>query len=379
MKKQNLWARVRNVFNPDENNGLTKSEIDVLNRLKDKKEFQDLMFEPLQMYSAMVEKHGKEEVMLWLAEFINQEIDENLKAVASFFHSLCQVSGKHNLGYAFQLTESMGFGFEVRRKMEEEVEKNESTTVTVLNTQNPIVEKPEVVQLELVEVKPKPAIKLSYNHPLAKGKIYSTKLFQEVWEILPDYFTRQSANMAMEKHKVGSGAFLNSLIQNTFKDGLLRKPKYGYYEKVHPKNKIINEPLEALIEEEKEVELKMTLEKSKEPIRKLYPVPYNREEGNDVYGLRDYITLDNAQKVFGLNKRYVLNLVNYNHILDVGKTLIDNKWMCVLNYHELKGYCERKQSMADSVGYAKNCESCNNTFNAWSEHLNYCRSCISKL
>ena len=379
MKKQNLWARVRNVFNPDENNGLTKSEIDVLNRLKDKKEFQDLMFEPLQMYSAMVEKHGKQEVMLWLAEFINQEIDATLKSVASFFYSLSDISERHDFDYALELAERMAFGFEIKSEMEEEVEKNESTTVTVLNTQTPIVEKPEVVQLELVEVKPKPAIKLSYNHPLAKGKIYSTKLFQEVWEILPDYFTRQSANMAMEKHKVGSGAFLNSLIQNTFKDGLLRKPKYGYYEKVHPKNKIINEPLEALIEEEKEVELKMTLEKSKEPIRKLYPVPYNREEGNDVYGLRDYITLDNAQKVFGLNKRYVLNLVNYNHILDVGKTLIDNKWMCVLNYHELKSYCERKQSMADSVGYAKNCESCNNTFNAWSEHLNYCRSCISKL
>jgi hypothetical protein len=214
---------------------------------------------------------------------------------------------------------------------------------------------------------------------LAKGKIYSTKLFQDAWEVLPDYFTRQSAEIELKKYNVGSGAFLNTLIQNTFKDGLLRKPKYGYYEKVHPKNKIVNEPLEALIKEEKEVELKMTLEKSKEPIRKLYPVPYNREEGNDVYGLRDYITLDNAQKVFGLNKRYVLNLVNYKHILDVGKTLIDNKWMCVLNYHELKGYCERKQSMADSVGYAKNCESCNNTFNAWSEHLNYCRSCISKL
>jgi hypothetical protein len=379
MKKQNLWARVRNVFNPDENNGLTQTEIDVLNRLKDKKEFQDLMFEPLQMYSAMVEKHGKQEVMLWLAEFINQEIDATLKSVASFFYSLSDISERHDFDYALELAERMAFGFEIKSEMEEEVEKNESTTVTVLNTQTPIVEKPEVVQLELVEVKPKPAIKLSYNHPLAKGKIYSTKLFQEVWEILPDYFTRQSANMAMEKHKVGSGAFLNSLIQNTFKDGLLRKPKYGYYEKVHPKNKIINEPLEALIEEEKEVELKMTLEKSKEPIRKLYPVPYNREEGNDVYGLRDYITLDNAQKVFGLNKRYVLNLVNYNHILDVGKTLIDNKWMCVLNYHELKGYCERKQSMADSVGYAKNCESCNNTFNAWSEHLNYCRSCISKL
>jgi hypothetical protein len=237
----------------------------------------------------------------------------------------------------------------------------------------------DLEKVEQKEIDTKPTVKYGYKHPLAKGKIYSTKLFQDAWEVLPDYFTRQSAEIELKKYNVGSGAFLNTLIQNTFKDGLLSKPKYGYYEKVHPKNKIVNEPLEALIKEEKEVELKMTLEKSKEPIRKLYPVPYNREEGNDVYGLRDYITLDNAQKVFGLNKRYVLNLVNYKHILDVGKTLIDNKWMCVLNYHELKGYCERKQSMADSVGYAKNCESCNNTFNAWSEHLNYCRSCISKL
>jgi hypothetical protein len=234
-------------------------------------------------------------------------------------------------------------------------------------------------ELEQKEIDTKPTVKYVYKHPLAKGKIYSTKTFQNAWEVLPDYFTRESANIELIKYDICSGAYLNTIIVNTLKDGLLRKPMYGYYEKVHPKNTIVNEPLEALIEEEKEVELKITLEKSKEPIRKLYPVPYNREEGNDVYGLRDYITLDNAQKVFGLNKRYVLNLVNYKHILDVGKTLIDNKWMCVLNYHELKSYCERKQSMADSVGYAKNCESCNNTFNAWSEHLNYCRSCISKL
>ena len=45
MKKQKFWTRVRNVFRPDKNNGLTNDEIAHLNQLKDKKDFQDLLFE----------------------------------------------------------------------------------------------------------------------------------------------------------------------------------------------------------------------------------------------------------------------------------------------------------------------------------------------
>jgi hypothetical protein len=428
MKKQKFWTRVRNVFRPDKNNGLTNDEIAHLNQLKDKKDFQDLLFEPLQMYQLLCKKYTTTEVMRWICEvleFEGDELDEtsqtmefltqlnhvarkqqwdkmqNLFGLVNEVYQIANFKEDKNVSVAednvMPVTE---FKLQATNLLEnltleevviapplylEKVEQKEIDTkptgeVKTLTFQELIDAPPlPLEKLEQKEIDTKPTVKYGYKHPLAKGKIYSTKLFQDAWEVLPDYFTRQSAEIELKKYNVGSGAFLNTLIQNTFKDGLLRKPKYGYYEKVHPKNKIVNEPLEALIEEEKEVELKMTLEKSKEPIRKLYPVPYNREEGNDVYGLRDYITLDNAQKVFGLNKRYVLNLVNYKHILDVGKTLIDNKWMCVLNYHELKGYCERKQNMADSVGYAKNCESCNNTFNAWSEHLNYCRSCISKL
>ena len=351
MKKQNLWARVRNVFNPDENNGLTQTEIDVLNRLKDKKEFQDLMFEPLQMYSAMVEKHGKQEVMLWLAEFINQEIDATLKSVASFFYSLSDISERHDFDYALELAERMAFGFEIKSEMEEEVEKNESTTVTVLNTQNPIVEKPEVVQLELVEVKPKPAIKLSYNHPLAKGKIYSTKLFQEVWEILPDYFTRQSAIMAMEKHKVGSGAFLNSLIQNTFKDGLLIRPKYGYYEKVPKANLLRNIPVEPSIEEEEDVKHKIVLDKTEKPFflgRKLPVVEYKKSD-TSVYGDNDWITLDEAQSVFSLYKRELMELINNYNLILVGKAMIDDKWHCVIQYGEVKQYVWKNNKKASTI------------------------------
>jgi hypothetical protein len=438
MKKQKFWTRVRNVFRPDKNNGLTNDEIAHLNQLKDKKDFQDLLFEPLQMYQLLCKKYTNTEVMRWICEvleFEGDELDETsqtmefltqlnhvarkqqwdkMQNLFALVHEICEVAkaSKTRLPYK-SITKIKGSHLSHRYPKFQEIEATTNAQVhyapngTNLTQMNPtevieaeqkeidtkptaevktltfqeLIDAPPLPleKLEQKEIDTKPTVKYGYKHPLAKGKIYSTKLFQDAWEVLPDYFTRQSAEIELKKYNVGSGAFLNTLIQNTFKDGLLSKPKYGYYEKVHPKNKIVNEPLEALIEEEKEVELKITLEKSKEPIRKLYPVPYNREEGNDVYGLRDYITLDNAQKVFGLNKRYVLNLVNYKHILDVGKTLIDNKWMCVLNYHELKGYCERKQNMADSVGYAKNCESCNNTFNAWSEHLNYCRSCISKL
>ena len=422
MKKQKFWTRVRNVFRPDKNNGLTNDEIAHLNQLKDKKDFQDLLFEPLQMYELLCKKYTTTEVMRWICEvleFEGDELDESsqtmefltqLNQVAhkqqwdkmqnlfALVQEVCEVSKASKSQFAEKSTAKIkGSHLSHRYPKFQEIEATTNTatgypkdaTITHTTQINPteaitfqeLIDAPllPLEELEQKEIDTKPTVKYGYKHPLAKGKIYSTKLFQDAWEVLPDYFTRQSAEIELKKYDLSSGSFLNTLIQNTFKDGLLRKPAYGYYEKVHPKNTIVNTPLEASIEEEKEVQLKMTLEKSKEPIRKLYPVPYNREEGNDVYGLRDYITLDNAQKVFGLNKRYVLNLVNYKHILDVGKTLIDNKWMCVLNYHELKGYCERKQSMADSVGYAKNCESCNNTFNAWSEHLNYCRSCISKL
>jgi hypothetical protein len=396
MKKQKFWTRVRNVFRPDKNNGLTNDEIAHLNQLKDKKDFQDLLFEPLQMYQLLCKKYKTTEVMRWICEvleFEGDEVDESSQTM-KFLSQLNHVAHKQQWDKMQNLFGLVNEVYQIANFKEDKnvsVVKDNVMPVTEFKLQgtnlleNLTLEEVVIApplpleELEQKEIDTKPTVQYVYKHPLAKGKIYSTKTFQNAWEVLPDYFTRESANIELIKYDICSGAYLNTIIVNTLKDGLLRKPMYGYYEKVHPKNTIVNEPLEALIEEEKEVELKITLEKSKEPIRKLYPVPYNREEGNDVYGLRDYITLDNAQKVFGLNKRYVLNLVNYKHILDVGKTLIDNKWMCVLNYHELKGYCERKQSMADSVGYAKNCESCNNTFNAWSEHLNYCRSCISKL
>ena len=411
MKKQKFWTRVRNVFRPDKNNGLTNDEIAHLIQLKDKKDFQDLLFEPIQLYQLLCKRYTTTEVMRWMCEmleFEGDELDESSQTM-EILTQLNYVAHKQQwdkMQNLFALVQEVGEVFKASKSKFAEKSMAKIKGAELLRRYpplegpidapkyfvqtspecTPVWEEPvtkeksnKVIESEQKEIKSTPVIKYGYKHPLAKGKIYSTKLFQDMWEVLPDYFTRQSAQIELIKHNVGSGAFLNTLIQNTFKDGLLRKPKYGYYEKVHPKNKIVNEPLEALIEEEKEVELKMTLEKSKEPIRKLHPVSYNREAGNEVYGLSDWITLDNAQKVFGLNKRYVLNLVNYNHISDVGKTLIDNKWMCVLNYGELKGYCDRKQTMADSFGYKNNCESCNNTFNAWSEHLIYCRSCISKL
>lgn len=408
MKKQKFWTRVRNVFRPDKNNGLTNDEIAHLNQLKEKKDFQDLLFEPIQLYQLLCNRYTTTEVMRWICEmleFEGDELDESSETM-EFLTQLNHVAHKQQwdkMQNLFALVQEVcdvskasksKFSEKSMAKIKDnhllhryptfaEVDTSTDTAIGYPKdaTLTNLIEMnlTEGIELEEKEIETKPTVKYGYKHPLAKGKIYSTKLFQDAWEVLPDYFTRQSANIELIKYGLSSGSFLNTLIVNTFKDGLLRKPMYGYYEKVHPKNTIVNTPLEASIEEEKEVQLKMTLEKSKEPIRKLYPVSYNRKAGNDVYGLSDWITLDNAQKVFGLNKRYVLNLVNYKHILDVGKTLIDNKWMCVLNYGELKGYCDRKQSMADSVGYTKNCESCNNTFNAWSEHLNYCRSCISKL
>ena len=379
MKKQNLWARVRNVFNPDENNGLTQTEIDVLNRLKDKKEFQDLMFEPLQMYSLMVEKHGKEEVMLWLAEFINQEIDENLKSVAAFFHSLCQVSGKHNLGYAFQLTESMGFGFEVRRKMEEEG-LNINNTKKVVQNQEP-KESPEVL-LSKEKPEPKPKVKLpfdgkySYQHPMAKGKLYSTKLFQDVWELLPDSFTRQSARILLQENNIGSSAFLHRIINECTKDGFLLKPHAGYYEKnIERKSQKVE--AEASIEIEESVKYKIIEEREKAPIRKLEVVYYNREDGNDIYDNEDWISLENAQTKFGLNKKYLINLVNYSHLKTVGKAMINGKWSCLVNYGELNDFCIYKEKLAERDGHRKKCQSCDSEFNAWNDNVNICRSCMS--
>jgi hypothetical protein len=383
MKKQNLWARVRNVFNPDENNGLTQTEIDVLNKLKDKKEFQDLMFEPLQMYSLMVEKHGEEEVMLWLAEFINQEIDANLKSVASFFYSLSQVSGRHNLGYAFQLSQMMGFGFEIKSEMEEEVEKIEEAQKVVPKEEpkESPQETPKVLpKQERPEPKPKAKLpwdgKYSYQHPMAKGKMYSTKLFQDVWELLPESFTRQSALMLLQENNIGSSAFLHRIINECTKDGFLIKPHSGYYEKnIERKNQRVE--AEASIEIEEPVQYKIVEEKEKTPVRKLEAVYYNREDGNNTYENEDWILLDNAQVKFGLNKKYLINLVNYCHLKTVGKTLINGKWTCVVNYGELNNFCNYKEKVAAKDGHRKQCQSCNNEFNAWNDNVNICRSCMS--
>jgi hypothetical protein len=374
-----LWARVRNVFNPDENNGLTQTEIDVLNRLKDKKEFQDLMFEPLQMYSMMVEKHGTQEVMQWLAEFINQEIDANLKSVASFFYSLSEVSERHDFNYAFELTERMGFGFEVRRKMEEEG-LNINNTKKVVRNQEP-KESPEVLlEKEKPEPMPKPKLpldgKYSYKHPIAKGKLYSTKLFQDVWELLPESFTRQSALMLLQEHNIGSSAFLHRIINECTEDGFLLKPRSGYYEKnvVRKSQKV---EAEASIEIEEPVQYKIIEEREKTPVRKLDVVEYNREDGNDVYKNEDWISLDNAQGHFGLNKKYLINLVNYSHLKTVGKTLIHGKWTCVVNFKELNDFCNYKEKVAAKDGHRKQCQSCNTEFNAWNDNVKICRSCMS--
>jgi hypothetical protein len=377
MKKQNLWARVRNVFNPDENNGLTQTEIDVLNRLKEKKEFQDLMFEPLQMYSLMVEKHGEEEVMLWLAEFINQEIDANLKSVASFFYSLSEVSGRHNLGYAFQLTERMALGCDTQRNMDTKVvkiHKVEKVAPKELPEVLPEKEKPE----------PKPKAKLpfdgkySYQHPMAKGKMYSTKLFQDVWELLPDSFTRQSALMMLQENNIGSSAFLHRIINECTKDGFLLKPHAGYYEKnIERKSQKVE--AEASIEIEEPVKYKIVEEKGKTPVRKLEVVYYNREEGNNIYENEDWISLDNAQVRFGLNKKYLINLVNYCHLKTVGKTVINGRWTCVVNYGELNDFCNYKEKVAERDGHRKKCQSCDSEFNAWNDNVNICRSCMSSV
>jgi len=377
MKKQNLWARVRNVFNPDENNGLTQTEIDVLNRLKEKKEFQDLMFEPLQMYSLMVEKHGEEEVMLWLAEFINQEIDASLKSVASFFYSLSEASGRHNLGYAFQLTERMAVGCDTQRNMDTKVvkiHKVEKVAPKELPEVLPEKEKPE----------PKPKAKLpfdgkySYQHPMAKGKMYSTKLFQDVWELLPDSFTRQSALMMLQENNIGSSAFLHRIINECTKDGFLLKPHAGYYEKnIERKSQKVE--AEASIEIEEPVKYKIVEEKGKTPVRKLEVVYYNREEGNNIYENEDWISLDNAQVRFGLNKKYLINLVNYCHLKTVGKTVINGRWTCVVNYGELNDFCNYKEKVAERDGHRKKCQSCDSEFNAWNDNVNICRSCMSSV
>ena len=176
--------------------------------------------------------------------------------------------------------------------------------------------------------------------------------------------------------EIGSNAFLHRIINECTEDGFLLKPRSGYYEKnvVRKSQKV---EAEASIEIEEPVQYKIIEEREKTPVRKLDVVEYNREDGNDVYKNEDWISLDNAQGHFGLNKKYLINLVNYSHLKTVGKTLIHGKWTCVVNFKELNDFCNYKEKVAAKDGHRKQCQSCNTEFNAWNDNVKICRSCMS--
>jgi hypothetical protein len=389
MQKQNFWTRVRNVFNPDETNGLSPKEIDALQKLKDKEEFKDILFEPLQMYSLMVQKYGKTDVALWVAEFLNNEIteemaDEEFEQINHFI-SLCSLQARrHDLGKAQYLIslfdpQSTSTALNDSRKLDSNIRKlfpaEQDETVKI--------EKKEIEPVEVVAEVVSPKSKTtksfapySYNHPLSKGKLYSTKLFQDVWELLPDSFTRQSALMLLEQNNIGSSAFLHRIIQECTNDQFLIKPHSGYYEKtvLRLDSKI---ETEASIEVEEPVNYKIIEEKVKPPVRKLEMVNYQRDKTNVLYSPEDWITIDSAQIEFGLNKKYLINLVNYHQLKTVGKTLINGKWTCVVNYGELKDFCDYRERVAERDGHQRDCQSCGHAFNAWNDNVNICRSCMS--
>ena len=401
MQKQKFWTRVRNVFNPDNNNGLNQKEIDALQKLKDKEEFKDTLFEPLQMYSLMAQKYGMADVALWVAELLNDELtiemaDEEFEQINDFIILCSQQAKRHDLGkaqYFFALFSAHRTSTAVNksRKLHSNIRKlfpaEQDVTVKIEKKVEPSVEaKIEKKEIEPVEVvaevvtaqskMPKSFIEYSYNHPLAKGKLYSTKLFHDVWELLPDSFTRQSALILLEQNNIGSGAFLHRIIQECTNDQFLIKPHSGYYEKTVSRlgSKIESE---ASIEVEQPVNYKIMEEKIKQPVRKLEMVNYQRKKSDVVYSPEDWITVDAAQIEFGLNKKYLINLVNYHQLKTVGKTLVNGKWTCVVNYGELKDFCDYKEKVAERDGHQRDCQSCGHAFNAWNDNVNICRSCMS--
>lgn len=400
MQKQKFWTRVRNVFRPDKNNGLSQKEIDALQKLKNKEEFKDVLFECLQMYSLMSQKYGKTDVAFWVAEFLNDEItdeeaDDAFPAIQQFISSCSLQCRKHELNKAHVLIalmspqwsnirmyqqikdSSLKWPFESKPAKKVKIEKKVEPSVKVKIEKKEI--EPVEVVAEVVPTKnkmPKSFIEYSYNHPLAKGKLYSTKLFHDVWELLPDSFTRQSALILLEQNQIGSSAFLHRIIQECTNDQFLIKPHSGYYEKTISRlgDKIQSE---ASIEVEEPLNYKIMEEKIKQPVRKLEMVNYQRKKSDVVYSPEDWITVDAAQIEFGLNKKYLINLVNYHQLKTVGKTLVNGKWTCVVNYGELKDFCDYKEKVAERDGHQKDCQSCGSTFNAWNDNVNICRSCMS--
>lgn len=388
MQKQKFWTRVRNVFNPDETNGLSQKEIDALQKLKDKEQFKDILFEPLQMYSLMVQKYGKADVALWVGEFLNDEVTEEMVDYEfdeiNHFISLCSSQArKHDLWKAQVFIDLLSpkktsNPVDKVRKLDSIIEQplppKEEKTVKIEKKEKAAVK----VAAEVVPAKstiPKSFAPYSYNHPLAKGKLYSTKLFQDVWELLPDSFTRQSAGMLLEQNDIGSSAFLHRIIQECTKDQFLIKPRSGYYEKTVERigSKV---EAEASIEVEEPKNYTIVEERIKQPIRKLDVVNYERHKDDVLYTHKDWITVDAAQIEFGLNKKYIINLVNYFQLKTVGKTLINGRWTCVVNYGELKDFCDYKEKVAERDGHQKECQSCGNEFNAWNENVNICRTCM---
>lgn len=405
MQKQKFWTRVRNVFRPDKNNGLNQKEINVLQKLKDKEEFKDTLFEPLQMYYLMVRKYGNTDVARWVAEFLNDEaseesVDEGFSEINNFV-SLCSLQArKHDLYKAHYLiallsphrssTDQNKHGLsnyssyslipqqsptkkEEAVKIEKKVEPSVEVKIETKETA-PVEVVAEVVPTQ--SKMPKSFVAYSYNHPLAKGKLYSTKLFHDVWELLPDSFTRQSALILLEQNNIGSGAFLHRIIKECSKDQFLIKPHSGYYEKTVSRlgSKIESE---SSIEVEQPVNYKIMEEKIKQPVRKLEVVNYQRNKSDVVYSPEDWITVDAAQIEFGLNKKYLINLVNYHQLKTVGKTLVNGKWTCVVNYGELKDFCDYKEKVAERDGHQRDCQSCGHAFNAWNDNVNICRPCMS--
>lgn len=391
MQKQNFWTRVRNVFNPDETNGLSQKEIDALQKLKDKEQFKDILFEPLQMYSLMVQKYGKADVALWVSEFLNDEstevdVKEAFSTVNQFI-SLCSLQcRKHDLEKAEVLIDLLSP--KKTSTAVDKVRKSDSVIqqpIPVKEEETVKIEKKEKAPVEVVtevvpaKIKiPKSFARYSYNHPLAKGKLYSTKLFQDVWELLPDSFTRQSAVMLLEQNNIGSSAFLHRIIQECTNDHFLIKPRSGYYEKTVERIGSKVEP-EASIEVEEPKNSTIVEERIKQPIRKLDVVNYERHKDDVVYTHKDWITVDAAQIEFGLNKKYIINLVNYFQLKTVGKTVINGRWTCVVNYGELNDFCNYKEKVAERDGHRKKCQSCDSEFNAWNDNVNICRSCMSSV
>ena len=204
MKKQKFWTRVRNVFRPDKNNGLTNEEIAHLNQLKDKKDFQDLLFEPIQLYQLLCKRYTTTEVMRWICEMVEfegDELDESSQTM-EFLTQLNYVAHKQQwdkMQNLFALVQEVGEVFKASKSkfaeksmanikgaellrryptLEGPIDAPKYFVQTSLQY-TPVRDEPviqensnKVIESEQKKIKSTPVIKYGYKHPLAKAKIY---------------------------------------------------------------------------------------------------------------------------------------------------------------------------------------------------------------